>query len=102
MRKLLSLYLLCCSFPSHAQSFRWALAGDGAITWTLKDKEVHTDHIEMSGRRISAIVTYGCDSLHQLVLSRQLVFPMLRTVPNNTHASLKESFSDNIVDSISV
>jgi len=102
MKKILTLSLFTCCLWGRAQSFRWNLAGDGAITWDLKDKAIHTDHIEMSGRRISAIVTYGSDSLHRLVWVRQLVFPMLRTIPNNTHASLKESFSDNIVDSITV
>lgn len=72
---------------------RWRLAPDGGITWTVKPGEAHTDHIEMSGRRVSAIVTYGVDDEDKLILRRQLVFPRLRTVPNDTHASLSYTFA---------
>ena len=52
------------------------------------------DHIEMSGLYISAIVYYGIldGKLKQNV---QLVFPMLRTIPNDTHASLIHEISNS-------
>lgn len=71
---------------------RWNLEEDGSITWAVKKGEAHSDNIEMSGRFISAIITYGVDANGKLVLNRQLVFPMLRTIPNDTHASLTYSF----------
>lgn len=45
------------------------------------------DHLEMSGLQLSSIVHYGVNDgiLEQRV---KLVFPMLRTLPNDTHASL--------------
>ncbi|HZS06294.1 MAG TPA: hypothetical protein VFD58_15740 [Blastocatellia bacterium] len=49
----------------------------------------------MSGRRVSVIVTYGVDENGQLILRRQLVFPSLRTIPNDTHASLLYFFGDD-------
>ncbi len=62
--------------------------------------DAHTDHIEMSGRFLSAIITYGIDSLLQPVWKRKLVFPMLRILPNDTRGSLIEDFDGNIIDSI--
>ena len=52
----------------------------------------HDDHIEMSGLRASAIVQYGADRDGGLMLWRRVVWPMLRTVPNNTGASLQQAF----------
>ena len=46
----------------------------------------------MSGRFISLIAAYGTDGNGKLTVSRQLVFPMLRTVPNDTHASTIYTF----------
>jgi len=74
---------------------RWALEQDGSVKWTVKSGEVHSDNIEMSGRFISLIATYGIDEKGRLLLSRQLVFPMLRTIPNDTHASLSYTFSSD-------
>lgn len=116
--------LLAGYFHSSAQQLRWRLAADGGISWDVAPAGplvahpnqpdahtgppdahtnlpvAHTDHIEMSGRFLSAIVTYGIDSLHQLVWKRKLVFPMLRTLPNDTRGSLIATFDENIIDSI--
>ena len=54
------------------------------------------DHIEMSGRRVSAIITYGVRENGALTLSRHIVFPALRrTIPNDTHASLSYVFGED-------
>ncbi len=68
-------------------SLRWSVADDGSIEWKVEKNDSHTDHIEMSGFYISVIVHYGVKdgALDQNV---HLVFPMLRTIPNDTHASL--------------
>ena len=90
--------VLCCLLwlPawSAAQS-RWSLAEDGGITWEVKRGDVHQDQIEMSGLRISAIVTYGVRENGALTLTRQVVFPWLRTIPNDTHASLSYTFAED-------
>lgn len=74
----------------HAQtqdSTRWQLSDDGGIEWQVKANDSHMDHIEMSGLFMSAIVHYGIQH-GELRENVHLVFPMLRTIPNNTHASL--------------
>lgn len=83
---------LCITGTVGAQSPRWAFAGDGGIRWAVRASPAHTDHIEMSGKQLSAIITYGTNEQQELLLKKQLVFPMLRTIPNNTHASLKTNF----------
>lgn len=100
MKQSIFIILIVCHLPSFAQSPRWQFAPDGGITWKVDRSNPHSDHIEMSGRRLSAIITYGIDSAQRLVWRRQLVFPMLRTIPNNTHASLHGTFDDNIIDSV--
>ncbi len=73
---------------------RWHLTDDGGIEWQLKKNDSHMDHIEMSGLNISVIVHYGVQQagLKQRV---QLIFPMLRTIPNDTHASLMHETDNN-------
>jgi hypothetical protein len=83
---------LCIAGYVPAQSPRWALVPDGGIRWTVQGSNAHTDHIEMSGKQLSAILSYGVNEQQELLLKKQLVFPMLRTIPNNTHASLKTNF----------
>ena len=67
---------------------RWVLAGSNSISWRPDGRLPHSDHIEMSGRYISAVVRYGVSSEGAFTVRRDIVWPMLRTVPNNTHASL--------------
>ncbi|HEY2015095.1 MAG TPA: hypothetical protein VGH38_16415 [Bryobacteraceae bacterium] len=86
--------LLGLAAPAFPQS-RWKVDGDGGITWEVKRGDAHQDQIEMSGRKVSAIVTYGTRENGALTLSRQVVFPSLRTIPNDTHASLNYTFGDD-------
>jgi hypothetical protein len=71
---------------------RWSMQSDGSISWNVKSGEAHSDNIEMSGKFISMITSYGVNENGSLILKKQLVFPMLRTIPNDTHASLIYSF----------
>ncbi|MDR1779286.1 MAG: hypothetical protein LBR50_00965 [Tannerella sp.] len=77
-----------CSLANAADSNRWHINPEGGITWTVSDRLPHNDHIEMSGEQISVVLRYGVTADKAFTLERGLVFPMLRTVPNNTHASL--------------
>ncbi|MEN6455257.1 MAG: hypothetical protein ABFD10_13445 [Prolixibacteraceae bacterium] len=87
--------LICTQNTVFAQNTRrWAFTGDEGIRWQVKRGEGHLDHIEMSGLRISGIIRYGVNEDGELVVSKKLVFPMLRTIPNNTHASLTFEFND--------
>ena len=80
--------------PGETKS-RWALDADGGITWNVQPGATHQDQIEMSGRKVSLIATYGVDEKAGLFLRRQIVFPLLRTLPNDTHASLSYVFSED-------
>jgi len=68
---------------------RWQLQ-PGRIRWQVKD--AHQDHLEFSGEQLSAIIYYGAGSKGELLLKRKVVWPLLRTVPNDTHASLSHEF----------
>lgn len=68
---------------------RWQLKAD-SIRWQVGD--THRDHLEFSGEQMSAIIYYGADERGNLALKRKVVWPMLRTVPNDTHASLIHEF----------
>jgi len=78
---------------------RWLLT-DSALVWNVSD--IHEDHIEMSGEQTSAIIYYGANQQGNLTLKRKLVWPMLRTIPNDTHASLIHDFDLSISPRISL
>jgi hypothetical protein len=81
---------------------RWSIEQDGSISRTVKPEEAFTDNIEMSGRFVSLILTYGVDDKAKPVAIKQLVFPMLRTIPNDTHASLTYTFSSEIEPAVRI
>ena len=85
------LCIVCMSQFSIAQN-RWRLADDGGIAQTVKAGDVHTDHIELSGKHLSVILTYGTDAQGLLVSNKQLIFPMLRMQPNETAGHLMYTF----------
>jgi hypothetical protein len=63
MRTSYLLFLLFSCTVSFAQN-RWQLTEDGGINRNVRD--VHTDHIEMSGKQLSVILTYGRDEKGRL------------------------------------
>lgn len=95
------IVLLCCQVSLMAQN-RWTINPDGGITWTIDERLPHEDHIEMSGQKVSTVLRYGVDANGAFMLNRSMVWPMLRTIPNNTHASLMRRFAWNITDMIEV
>lgn len=100
MKLLVIISLISTVFSTYAQSdnrYWWNLMDDGSIVWKVKPGQVHTDHIEMSGKYISVVVTYGVNSDNKLVLKKRLIFPMLRTIPNDTRGSLWKEFDENII-----
>ncbi len=74
---------------------RWQIDPDGSISWQIKNDIPHDDHIEMSGKKISCVLRYGVSADGSFHATRSLVWPMLRTIPNNTHASLTRRFSQD-------
>jgi hypothetical protein len=98
--KLISLLTCSLFFPpalwaQAPDTSRWKIDPDGGITWEVRGGLPHQDQIEMSGRKVSLILTYGVRENGSPSLTRQLVFPTLRTIPNDTHASLSYTFADD-------
>ena len=82
---------------------RWTLQPDGSIKWIVADSSLpHDDHIEASGEQVSTVLRYGVDEKGAFKLSRSVVWPMLRTIPNNTHASLTRRFDVDLPSRASV
>lgn len=82
---------------------RWTIDDDGGLTWRVREGDrPHDDHIEMSGRRVSLILGYAVKEGGALVLHRVLVWPALRTIPNDTHASLAHDFGFEFFPAITV
>ena len=92
---VLSLVMLSSVSPVAAAD-RWRIADDGAINWEIKANDPHSDHLEMSGQKISVVLRYGVDATGAFSLNRSLVFPMLRMKPNKTQNNLKQRFDVNI------
>lgn len=89
--KLFSAALLALSLCGTATAQnRWAIMPDGkTIRMEVNDATMpHADHIEMSGKFMAVVLYWDVDENGTFGVNRSLVFPMLRTVPNNTHASL--------------
>jgi hypothetical protein len=72
---------------------RWDITDDGAIVWNVAPGEAHQDNIEMSGQKVSVIVTYGVGTNQALSLSEFVVFPTFRTVPQDTRSHISEHFT---------
>lgn len=103
MRKsIITIFLICLSCQVWAQKEKdyWHLNKQGGITWTF-DNRNHSDHIEMSGRRMSVVLRYGIQN-GDFVCNRGMVWPMLRTVPNDTHASLQRHIEWNPRQAINI
>ncbi len=98
MRKKVIVTLISILFIGvlcNAQN-RWKIGDAGPIIWEPQRQTAHSDHIEMSGEFISAILRYGVNPDGSFRLERSLVWPMLRMVPNNTHGSLNRRFAIDI------
>lgn len=79
---------------------RWTISGKNIITWKIDNRIPHTDHIEMSGKKVSVVIRYGVNTEGGFEMNKTIVWPMLRTIPNNTHASLTRQFKTDIIDHI--
>lgn len=96
------LFFFCFSLEAVVAQNRWSINPDGSISWNVKDRIPHYDHIEMSGLKVSTVLRYGVNADGSFELNKSMVWPMLRTIPNNTHASLMRRFAWNATDMVSV
>lgn len=103
MRKFI-LFLFCFAcLGGFVEAQRWALNAEGGITWQVRLGDApHSDHIEMSGLQVSTVVRYGVDANGAFLLNRGMVWPLLRTIPNNTHASLMRKMGWNPLENVLV
>ena len=83
------------------ESHRWSLGNENQISWQPEKTDSHQDHIEMSGKSVSVVLRYGVQN-GAFTLNKSMVWPMLRTIPNNTHASLMRRYGWNVLDMITV
>ena len=88
-------------FSMSAEQY-WNLAPGGGIEWPVKKGISHSDHIEMSGKKVSTVLRYGVDSVGKFHIEKSLVWPMLRTIPNNTNASLMRRYAWNPLDAVTL
>lgn len=65
---------------------------NGQIIYENTNNRKFGNHIETSGFLASSIISYGHDYKGNLKLLRHVVFPSLRTYPNDTHSSLSHNF----------
>ncbi len=100
---VLLISLILFSINSYSQEYRrWKMNPNGSISWLIDNNIPHSDHLEMSGKRISCILRYGVASDGSFHATRSLVWPMLRTIPNNTHASLTRRFAQDAFELVTV
>ena len=53
---------------------RWTIEPDGSIEWNIDGRLPHSDHIEMSGKFISAVIHYGVNADQGFYISRDIAF----------------------------
>ncbi len=100
-RSIISFFLISLSLFALAK--RWDMNKDGGISWQINSGDkAHYDHVEMSGKKVSTVLRYGVDDNGKFILNKSLVWPMLRTIPNNTHASLMRRYDWNPLDAVTI
>ncbi len=102
-RTILAICLATVTLSIKAEeTTRWQITKDTAITWNGSFRIPHSDHIEMSGKTVSIVFRYGINPDGSFHINKSMVWPMLRTVPNNTHASLMRRYGWDILSSVTV
>ena len=87
----------------NADGSRWHIIDGGySIRWDIRDDIPHYDHIEMSGEQVSVVYYYGVNEDGSFSMERSVIWPMLRTVPNDTHASLTVRFGRDFLSGMTV
>ena len=98
--------LICAAFVAYAGDVKtcWSLSEEGnGIVFTPSEQTLpYSDHIEMSGEQMAVVLRWGVDASGAFCSERSLVFPMLRTIPNNTHASLMHRVATDVISLLSV
>jgi hypothetical protein len=77
------------------QQDRWVIQPDGSIQWKIDGRLPHHDHIEMGGEKVALWMQYAVDTSAKPKLSRTLVFPSFRLLPQRTIAHMTYNVEDN-------
>ncbi len=87
--RALCMMVMLAAMPMNSMAApRWDIAGHHAVQWNnLRGGVPHSDHIEMSGEQVACVYYWSVDNREEWHVNRHLIFPSLRTVPDNTHAS---------------
>lgn len=102
MHRILLFFICVSNFLFVRSDNFWRINKDGGITWDIQNGQSHKDHIELSGKKISVVFRYGINNEGNFVINKSLVWPMLRTIPNDTHGSLIRSYDWNPLDAITI
>jgi hypothetical protein len=76
------------------QQDRWAIQPGGSIEWKIDNRLPHSDHIEMSGQKVSLWMQYEVDSNAKPILNRTVVLPTFRLLPVRTIAHMMYDVKD--------
>ena len=112
MRRLLIAAMLLSVCTMAKAETRWTIV-DSAPRWNrdsvhnvlVMDATAnvpHHDHIEMSGQRAAIVYWWGIDEQGCYYCEYHHVFPLLRMIPNNTHAFFPYRHSTNVATMIKV
>ncbi|MEQ1821219.1 MAG: hypothetical protein ABL949_01790 [Fimbriimonadaceae bacterium] len=74
---------------------RWEIDPAGGICTTLARltrNRAHSDHLEMGGKSVNAIVSWKVDAAGVVTVDRLVRWPTLRTKKDDTHSSLSVHF----------
>ncbi len=86
-----------------SEESRWSILPDNqGIIWDARSGLPHEDHLEMSGEQVSCVLRWGVAQDGSFHSEKSLVFPLLRTIPNNTHASMNYRIATDIPSLLSV
>ena len=100
---LILLLLISIQTIGQTDSNIWKINEDGSIGWSVNTSTLpHHDDIEMSGKFISAVVKYGVNADNSFSIGREVVWPMLRIIPNQTRGGLLRTINDEIVKGLHI
>ncbi|MBS2210683.1 hypothetical protein KEM09_04680 [Carboxylicivirga mesophila] len=105
MKNIFLIVLFLISFQINGQNNAniWEINKDCSISWSVNGAVLpHHDDIEMSGKFISAVVKYGVNADNSFSIGREIVWPMLRIIPNQTRGGLLRTINDDVVEGIHI
>ncbi len=99
-RMLLAVALIAACLTLKAET-RWTINPEtNTIVMDAAQNAPHKDHIEMSGQRAAIVYYWSIDADGRYACEYHHVFPLLRMIPNNTHAFFPYRHSTNLAQMI--